>query len=712
MSYIFGLTNCNNIQNATIMISKNELNIKYGMNGTGKSTISKAIELFALNGDIDDELRSYGCNEASNVSCSCEVNNVVVFNENYINTLVFDRNEVIKDSFNVFIKSPNYDERMNQLNNRLKNLKIDLLGREEVQKLIGTFDSVTSKLVLTANNELRRNPFFKSVVTEKNLFKIPPKLNKYTSFLVDNPKNVEWIDWKTKGHSFDEICGCPFCAENLADDYVEEKQVFSSTFKKATANNLKEMLSYFAELKVYIVEDKYEYLVKCIREIEDTETVEFELRKFTEELNYLKEKFSNISQFDSFSIKQSDISKLDEILTSLLISKESLNIFISNNMCELLESINEKISNIKEQVTELKTEVGQVRGYIQSTVQKYKRDINDFLKSAGIKYEVDIKVNGENDAVTSLHYVGNDGGLNQVESIKKRLSWGEKNAFALVLFMFHAISQNPEIIILDDPISSFDSNKKYAIINRLFANSRQDSLYNKTVLMFTHDFEPVIDFIINKKPTGGYVNANFIKNNNGTIVEKPIEKNRGFESYIRMLIKHSKNNSINHISRLVFLRQLIEHTGTSNVENYAYNIISSLVHGEKDPMIKDIDSEKRLATDVECQAVSEFIQTYVQDFEYDEFYAQYFNVEYLASLYESLDNNYLKLQIFRAYIDIAKCRDKLKDDIILKFIDEIYHIENDYIYYLDIIEYDIVPDYIINKCNEFFEMSVDARILV
>jgi len=37
------IKNCNNIEEATISITKNHLNIKYGINGTGKSTIAKAI---------------------------------------------------------------------------------------------------------------------------------------------------------------------------------------------------------------------------------------------------------------------------------------------------------------------------------------------------------------------------------------------------------------------------------------------------------------------------------------------------------------------------------------------------------------------------------------------------------------------------------------------------------------------------------------------
>ena len=44
------ITNCNNIAHGTVAISENRLNIKYAINGTGKSTIAKAIE-YAANHD-------------------------------------------------------------------------------------------------------------------------------------------------------------------------------------------------------------------------------------------------------------------------------------------------------------------------------------------------------------------------------------------------------------------------------------------------------------------------------------------------------------------------------------------------------------------------------------------------------------------------------------------------------------------------------------
>ena len=45
------IKNCNNIDEANISIKENFLNIKFAANGTGKSTISKAISLNAVTPD-------------------------------------------------------------------------------------------------------------------------------------------------------------------------------------------------------------------------------------------------------------------------------------------------------------------------------------------------------------------------------------------------------------------------------------------------------------------------------------------------------------------------------------------------------------------------------------------------------------------------------------------------------------------------------------
>ena len=88
------------------------------------------------------------------------------------------------------------------------------------------------------------------------------------------------------------------------------------------------------------------------------------------------------------------------------------------------------------------------------------------------------------------------------------------------------------------------------------------------------------------------------------------------------------------------------------------------------------------------------------DFDYIQVLEQYYNKRNILNLYKQEQNNYLKSQIFRAYLEISNKRGKL-DDVVLKFVDEIYHIENDYSYSLDLIKFDTIPSFIIKKIDGF-----------
>ena len=53
------IENCNNISKGVISLEEEKLNIRYGMNGTGKSTLSTAISLFSQGKPMDD-LKPFG----------------------------------------------------------------------------------------------------------------------------------------------------------------------------------------------------------------------------------------------------------------------------------------------------------------------------------------------------------------------------------------------------------------------------------------------------------------------------------------------------------------------------------------------------------------------------------------------------------------------------------------------------------------------------
>jgi len=97
------LKNCNNIDNGSILIKKNILNIKYGINGIGKSSIAKAILCFSedQNNDSDSlkQLKPFKyIGQTGNdpeINGMDEINNVKIFNEDYVNEFVFKQRENI-----------------------------------------------------------------------------------------------------------------------------------------------------------------------------------------------------------------------------------------------------------------------------------------------------------------------------------------------------------------------------------------------------------------------------------------------------------------------------------------------------------------------------------------------------------------------------------------------------------------------------------------
>lgn len=690
---------CNNINKASIKIVPDFLNIKYASNGTGKSTIAKAIELTSKRNILDD-LQPYGVEEKPNVISNSPITDVFIFNEDFVNNFVFLESKVIENSFEVFIKSTNYDEKLDRVNRRLKDLKIDLKEDEEIIEIREIIHKVDSKITLNSNGEIRKNPFIKSLISSE-LFNIPENLKHFRPF-IESDYNVNWIDWKNKGYEFDDMNKCPFCTENLKDVYETEKSTFKESYTKSNVQNMKDMLSFFELLQKYISDEKFGLLNNCIKDSSDEALICNTLRKFIIELKYIEGKIEEIVNFDSYRIQSEEISLLDKKVDNLKLSPDFFDVFDSNKMKELVTRINSKIDSILQEVTSLKKEVGELKGVIQATAKKSIIDINSFLESAGINYEILIVVLSESDAKTVLKYKDRNKNKHEVDDIKKRLSWGEKNAFALVLFMHYATSKNADLIILDDPISSFDSDKKFAIINRLFkSNGNNDTtrtFYNKTVLLLTHDFEPVIDFIVNGKPSSKFVSAAYLVNKNGIVSETEIEKDE-VQSQIKVLNTVIDDENINVIHRLVAIRKLIDHTRKKDEEEFAYSIISSLFHGKEIPD-KKIDNEILPMDPTEINLGNSYIKNYIPSFSYDQVRNRNLTRTSLIEAYNYETCSYLKLQLFRVFLQLYGGRAGLNDDVLLKYIDETYHIENDFLYTLDYRKFDIVPDFIMKKCDE------------
>lgn len=279
---------------------------------------------------------------------------------------------------------------------------------------------------------------------------------------------INWIDWKSKGEAFDTKGICPYCSDELNTGFAEEKQTFKETYKKSDAQNLKNMLDLFENFHKYIPDDKFDSIIACIKEEKEESAISAILKTFMNEYVHISTQLNKISYFDKNVFKKTNINDMDKILEDMKFEKSIFNFFSSEGFYEIVDEINNSIEELRKEAIDIKAAMGKLQSVLKQTVATSQNDINNFLESAGITYQVGINLDENGQAIATLQYIHNKK-LVEVDKIRKHLSWGERNAFSLVLFMFYAISENAKLIVLDDPISSFDTNKKYAIIHRMFS---------------------------------------------------------------------------------------------------------------------------------------------------------------------------------------------------------------------------------------------------
>lgn len=699
--YNIQINNCNNIKNGAIGIEPNKLNIKYGINGTGKTTIANAIK-YSVEGDKLQDLQSYYSTDKASIEVSPRFNKILVFNEEFINQVVFIKDEVIENSFEVFLKTPDYEAKKGRLDEHLRILREIVVEDSEIVDLKNKLKTINGKFSRTSTGKLSTTGVLKSLLSKQNLYNIPTELESYRPFIENTDNNIAWIDWVNKGDAFDNIDCCPYCSEGLKENHIQKKEIFKKTYKKNDSQNLKEILELVQELKEFISDEKYNDLIKYIKSDTPDDVIKTIVGKLTTELDLLISRFNAISDFGRKNIAMVDISDIEQQISHMEIPVDIFEIFRGEKLLNIFSRINEKVVQLKGEVSSLKKEMGDLKGLLLATINASQMDINAFLKTAGINYEIEIRAEDETNSKTILKQCFSDEKSN-VENIREHLSWGEKNAFSLILFMYYAHMQSADLIILDDPVSSFDSNKKYAILHRMFKNmgKQQISLLDKTVLLLTHDFEPITDFIVVGKMSKDNAVASFIWNENGIVTEQMINPEDDVCIITEEYANIARKSDINIVSRVAFLRKLCELNGRQGEWGEAYEILSCLVH------ISVIRRKLANGTyvdmdDTEIEDGMSKIKEFIPDFDFEKLKDSTYTIPGIKALYECENNAYLKIQLFRVICEIASDNIKLSpfDDGWYKFIDETYHIENDYLHYLDILKFNIVPNYISNKVEE------------
>jgi ABC-type Mn2+/Zn2+ transport system ATPase subunit len=701
------ISNCNNIESGEIPISQDKLNIFFGRNGTGKSTLAKAIEL-ASQGKELTELLPFGLrNEDANPLVEgISSGNVAIFDDDYVRKYVYQPETLFKDTFNVLIRSDEYDQAKRNIDEALSRIRTTVTGRQEIINLKAYVEILLNAIKLTGGNRIARRGGAKGLLEGKGAYFNPPEELEELKPFFEEDTVTKWAAWRLQGYEQYGSKGCcPYCSNGDTEKTEIMNRVFSESFDKSSVEIAAAIVKALEALEQYINKEKVNVLVSLFGIKDDVNALETQLIKLRAEAAYLFEKLEAVVSFNGASVDRENIGNLEVNLSEMKVDLRVLDTFF---VTELLEhemgAINNEIDSLLEKVGALKREIGKYNKYIRDKVKDRKQDINDFLSIAGFKYLFNVEIKGEEDAKASLKFIMPDGSEGENQSLGNHLSWGEKHAFALVLFMFDAISRNAELIVLDDPISSFDHNKKYAIINRLFkTGDRDNSLYQRTVLMLTHDFEPVIDYIqVGGRQDPSAVCATYLENVAGQLQCTPIEKNTDLMSSVVLLKELVLDTNIDIAARVGCLRKFIEHQNRNpRDESVAYNILSSLIHGRQKPTYDNAGVDE--IEDEQLINGSAFIKEYITEFDYETILEQC-SPQNLMERYSSEPSTYIKMLILRAYTEQSnEARERLRqtNDVLRKYVDETYHIENDYLYSLDVRRFNIVPQHYIDDAERY-----------
>lgn len=685
------IRNCNNIDNGEFNITEDRLNIKYAINGTGKSTISKAIEAFVINNqEKKDSLlpfKYYGKDESSPELTGYEkFKKIAVFNEKYIEDYVYQKNELIKNSFEIFVKSPDYDRHIKGIEKLLESINITFQNHPELEELVKIFQQFIDGFGKAKSGYSAAGAIGKGIAKGNKIDNIPAGLEVYEPYLKNND-NVKWIKWQLEGkHYLDMAEQCPYCSGSIKETKETILKV-SEEYDAKAVEQLTKMLEVFKELMPYFTNEttfKIEEITKNVSGI--TTAQKNYLLEIKAQVDSFMQQLYGLKKMGFHSLKNAE--KIADELKKYKIDLayySHLNSKLSNEKVGL---INKTLDEVLEKAGKLQGEIAQQKKLIKKTIEMYSSEINEFLYYAGYKYQVAIEEENATDYHLVLKHIE---GTDNIQTVNEHLSYGERNAFALVLFMYSVLKEEPDLVVLDDPISSFDGNKKFAIINMLFMGKH--SLKNRTVLLLTHEFNTVIDAIYNMpynfSPTP---TAAFLTTKQGVLQEKEITK-ADIKSFGEIAYTNIASD-MDSLNKLVYLRRLLE---IENSDCLAWQLLSNIFHKREKPEYHFSNgTPARLMTLEEIQDATNEIRTnYISDFNYDTEYQKTQDMTVLKELYQNSESNYEKLQIYRIMIN-----ENSANSVIKKFVNEAFHIENDYLFQLNPCEYDTVPQYIIDECNK------------
>lgn len=298
------LNNCNNINAGSISLVEGALNVKYAINGTGKSTIAKALTaqvmqdqaLFSLlkpyNTLADDAIVPIisGCDD---------LHSIMTFDEGYIEQYVY-QDELLKDSFEIIVKTPDYERHLNEINQLLSEIGETFRNNPELDELISLFGSFIEGCGKSANGISASGAIMKAFGKGNKIDHIPSGLEPYETYLSNTASgdNVKWIKWQLEGKHFLEMANqCPYCTASV-NTTKERILKVAEIYDTKSVDHLNKMLAVFESLSAYFSDTTNLHIHQITNNVDNMTPAErnyiFEIKQQVVELNNQLMRLKNI----------------------------------------------------------------------------------------------------------------------------------------------------------------------------------------------------------------------------------------------------------------------------------------------------------------------------------------------------------------------------------------------------------------------------------
>lgn len=689
------IENCRSIDNASISIEPGKLNVKFAPNGTGKSSIAKAL-VSAVSESIGPDLVPFKWQKEGsaekhpfNVSGLNGITSVEVFDEEYVQSVVFQQDSLFPGSFDVFVRTPEFINTENKLREQLEAM-VKLSEREDVRRLAADLESFLANLV--GNSGLDRNkkpkgssPVVKALKEGNTWAHEDPLLTPFKPILGQGPFK-KWAAWHKQGRDYLSLMEgvCPYCGLPASDS---EKRIdaVGNSFDSTKVGNIEKTINALSIGSAYLSETascKINSIVDSADPI--TEQEKAFIGKVVQDAQLIIDTLAKLRAISSYFVLSS-VDNLNEGLSNCKIDIALVDNFNSSICSALAAEINKAVDAAMTNAGKLIELVKRQKLHLAAALKDRCEEINSFLTEAGYPYSVNIP--GAEDGKCSVRLVHTSQW--EVPDSREALSYGEKNAFALVFFAYECMSKKPDLVILDDPISSFDGAKRYALLNMLFLGGiGEATLKGKTVLLLTHDYGTLFDIEHTHKPTfqpsanscvlscaDGLVNETVVTANDMVLADNLYER----------LAKSSSALMV----KLVYARKVLE---VRDDKGDAYDVVSSLFHHRPTPT--HIDMTPLKSTEIN-NGVTNLEAIVGEPIDYNDLLDTLNNPTKMLAIFDASSSNYEKLQLAR--IATEACTD---DKVLKERMDESVHVGNGFLYQLDPTRFELVPSQLVERCRD------------